>query len=919
MNRLALVLTIAIAVPTFAAEPSKQTPNEPILEPVRVVQRGTAAFDIVDGKKIQYRVGDRVVETAGGEVCFAQMTQRPNVSFRNHTTTPWTIHLAPSDAKKNQPPALTCARNLKELQDADLCDRSRNDSTDCVTSGPKLGACFGPECDATRAVCNAEAFTGSPDNRICTVTVTKVLEALSTARCGLLKEVDPRSLTNAIAPQTGINATYTQKIVGRPTEVQGSVPRVSFPPERLATAPYRFRLVEVSTNPDKTPEVLDLTLTQRPANENTEGCISLGVESTTTSRVAVVPLDDTGVGSWVYLNPRNPACLTCSNPSLPALAFVNRTTDRVFSVSIELPAAVQPAAPPGDGCVPAKACKISRIVQPSTPAIFEPGLLALVPEGTLLKFQVAFFDETDKPSNGFAYLRIGGVREKVNEPASELQTGFVAAVGGSLDPFISASGAPDEFVDKETKNADGSVTPDLPDGKDDKTSYIACYTPTSEKPYSKDGEPALCRDLRLYTGKYARHYTGLARIELSRALGSRADFNAVVNYRTSDLGVDDGNVVKLSEYGVNVYGLNALSLRFGRTTWANPAGGIAIFEKGDGYRFAYKYFSLAHIIKRESDKPPANHDNDDHRSIVGQMKALPIRFSNTPLLRGVKLADVTAVYGEDKRTHKYRTYGGELFYAYTNLGCDRKAKGLTGDEKEEALAECMLPLDEGEKRRNWGTIAGSLGAFMSTKHSTVSTFTGPRHGEGWVGLATATWTPTTQLNAAGVTEAVRSYQLQFGKGSSDDPDTPDTREDYIGESGAFSAGTLLMSTFQSKIDAKDRVIIGPSLANKTMIGAQVVWNTWSPLLLLAQAFNVAGDVVGRSMTIRVRQYTFGRPQYEGVSGRDAVREYSTEFLIEVPRGVKVTLGGSYMQSGKALVPVLADDAWAIVSSISLRI
>lgn len=902
---------IAIAIPGFAAEPPKQKPNEPILEPVRVVQRGTGAFDIVDGNKIQYRVGDRVVETTGGEVCFREMTQRPNVSFRNQTTTPWTIHLAPPDAKKDQPPTLTCARNLKELKATGLCEEASLKPEICVTTAAKLGACFGPECDAARAVCSAAAFTGPPDNRICTVPVADVLKALSPARCGLREEVASRPLINGIAPRTDINATYTQRIVGRLAEGKGDVPRVSFPPERLVAAPYRFRLVEVPKAPDMTPKVLDLTLTQRPVTENTEGCISLGVETTTTSRVAVVPLDDTGVGSWVYLNPRNPACLTCSNPSLPAVAFVNRTTDRVFSVSIELPAAVQPAAPPGDRCVPDKPCKISRIVQPSTPAVFEPGLLALVPEGTLLKFQVAFFDETDKPSNPFAYLRVS---VKVNEPASELQTGFVAAVGGSLDPFISPSGAPDTFVDAETKNPDGSVTPEKPDGIDDKTGYIPCYLP-----YSKDGEPALCAGKRLYTGKYARHYTALARIELSRALGSRADFNAVVNYRTSDLGIDDGNVVKLSEYGVNVYGFNTLSLRFGRTTWANPAGGIAIFEKGDGYRFAYKYFSLAHIIKRESDKPPANHDNDDHSSIVGQMKAFPIRFGETRLLRGLKLADVTAVYGEDKRTHKYRTYGGEVFYAYTNLGCERKGRNLPEAEADDAIAECMLPLAPGEKRRNWGTIAGSIGAFMSTKHSTVSTFTGPRHGEGWVGLATATWTPTTQINASGVTEAVRSYQLQFGKGSSDDPATPGTREDYIGESGSFSASTLLMSTFLSKIDTKDHVIIGPSLANKTLIGAQVVWNTWSPLVPVARAFGVEDDVVGRSMTIRVRQYTFGRPVYAGVSGRDAVREYSAEFFIEVPRGVKVTLGGSYMQTGKALEPVLADDAWVIVSSISLRI
>lgn len=75
--------------------------------------------------------------------------------------------------------------------------------------------------------------------------------------------------------------------------------------------------------------------------------------------------------------------------------------------------------------------------------------------------------------------------------------------------------------------------------------------------------------------------------------------------------------------------------------------------------------------------------------------------------------------------------------------------------------------------RNRGTIARSISAFMNTKHTT---FTGSRYGQGWVGLATGTGTSTTQISAVASTEAVRSYKLQFGKRSSDDPDTTNARE-----------------------------------------------------------------------------------------------------------------------------------------------
>jgi hypothetical protein len=412
---------------------------------------------------------------------------------------------------------------------------------------------------------------------------------------------------------------------------------------------------------------------------------------------------------------------------------------------------------------------------------------------------------------------------------------------------------------------------------------------------------------------------------LSKNLGNRADVSATVNYRTSDFGIDDGNQVKLSDYGVNIYGAQGLTLRFGRTTWANPANGIAIFEKGDGFRFGYKYFSIAQLIRRESDKTAANPVNNDNRSIIFQAKSLPLQRGGSKgvkFLRGLKLLDITALRGEDKGDHVYKTYGGEVFYAYTNLGC-----GTTPEEFE----NCSLNPEADRAinpnvKRNWGTISGSVAVFQSTRHTTspppdpLPASLPPRSAKGWVGLITATWTPTTQKSTqGGGYEAVNSYTLQYGKGSSDDPTTTGTAENYIGEGGTFAGDTILMSTFASKIDATGHTIIGPSFSNKTFIGLQFVSNKWSLLEYIVNGLGAKDDINSRSTTIRLRRIRFGRPAFTSSDSRDATQEISVDFAIEAPKGVRFNLQGGYMSVGKGVEPVLKQDAWTAMASVSLTI
>jgi hypothetical protein len=847
--RIAVRVLVCVISLTVFAQPTPKVLKlpKPLMGNVVENQAETLGVYIRADGAIGHLRNDRLFPT-GASVCVPASVTQFGIAFDNDSATEWRVRLLPPppppDAIPTECATLQCARTKEQLQNLGLCDGG-GDADQCITTDDALARCIGPECTVLRNNCK---LTGAVENRRCEMKVGDVIAACE-RRCDTVLQL-PASAKHS--PNPG------ERLVDEGIPFN-KVPRmnVTFTTDLLPKDKTSYEFVIENNAGISTP----FTVTKTAGS----ACLPLMPQSTTFREVAIVPLDNVGVASWIYLNPRLPACLACDQ-ELPALAFENRTSDRAFTVSIDLPAEVASAVP---GCKAGKPCSISRTVQPNNATIIDAEVLALVPPKTLLRFSVGFYDEIEKPSNPVAYLTIGP--DAPEEPKGELGTNIVAKVGGVIDPFVAA--VPDKFVD-----ADGNFI-------DDSTGFVLCY-PTTPEAYAKDAEPALCAPHRVYDGDFARHYTGLARIELTKNLGSRADITAVVNYRTSDFGVDDGNQVKLSEYGVNIYGANAAVFRFGRTTWASPANGISIFEKGDGFRVAYKYFTLAHLIRRESAKSVADPGNDDSRSIIGQIKSIPLAQTRTKnlFLRGLRLLDITAVRGEDKLSHIYTTAGAEVFYTYPNLGL--------------------------------GTLGGSVAAFQSSRHAKTGTTT--VDGEGWAGLFTATYVPTTRRQGQGF-EAVRSYTLQFGKGSSDDPATTGTREDYIGEGGTFSADTIFMSTFLSKINSKGHVLIGPSLANKTYIGLQIVDNTRSLLGLVASALQVEDDVISRSSTLRLRQFRFNRPVYTDTDSKEAVREISLDFSIEVPKGVRWSIGGGYMSTGKGLESVIIDDAWTVTTSVSLTL
>lgn len=886
-----ITLTIVALMGPFLFAAAK-----PLVQSVTVINRQTVAFRITTDPANQkvtlaYRdeLGLHYLTAPQAAACFSPTVSRPAFSFDNDTPQAWTIRLLPREGASEGGLCheLECATNLKELKGAGLCDRSADESKDCVSSAAALGSCFGPECNAVRTKC-ANKLDAS---RNCTISVADVVAACLASSCATAREVGAKQPSPANAVPLSEYSRSTKAITLpaalNQRSASESFPSAGFESESIPEqGPYKFRLEPA------TGDVLRLDVSAATAGGNCP--LVPAVRERTTQYAAFVPLDNTGVGSWVYLNPRNPACLRCDNQTLLPLAFYNRTSDRSFSVAVELPAEVIPHL--GDferkNCTAGKPCKVTRTVQPNNSTIFSIDLLQAVPEGTLLRFQVGFYDETEKPANPTAFIRVS---DKVTEPESALQTTIGATVGGVLDPFIAAP--PDKITDEKTLTADGQLV-DGPDGRDDATGFKPCYVGVAD--YKKDAEPALCIGNRVYDGKHARHYTGSVRVDLTKTLGSRADAAASVLYRQTDFGIDDGNPLKLSTYTVNVYGLQGLMLRFGRLTWAAPANGIAISEKGDGYRVSFANFSLTHVIKRESAGTIADPPNRDNRSIIFQVKSLPLNFT-TPGVRALKLLDVTAVRGEDKASHTYKTVGGEVFYAFTNIGC--------GNDE----TPCSFDPQRGE-RRNWGTIAGSLAGFYSTRHhrpgSTIE------DGKGRVGLLTATWTPTIRKTPQGAFEAVRTYTLQLGNGSSDKPSTTGTREDYVGESAAYAPDLLFLPIFGGKIDAKGHILVGRSLSNRTFTGFQFVDNTASPLEWIAKLLQVESDINSRSTTLRFRQYRFGREIYPD-SGRDVGYEFSGDFTIEAPKGVKFSLGGGYFQPGKGVQPVIPKGVWLITTGVVL--
>jgi hypothetical protein len=644
---------------------------------------------------------------------------------------------------------------------------------------------------------------------------------------------------------------------------------------------------------------------------------------------AIVPLDSTGVASWRYMNPMNPACIRCNedgelaDASAVDVAFENRTVDRSFVVSLHVPKDVA-AGVTARGlakCKPNKACTVSVKVPPLDRGVFDAALINSLPMEQLIRFDLTFFDETARVPNPSAYLRqvpIFASKEKPAAPSKERPA--APSKEKSLTPTLEELESQTSFA--ATAKLGAAAEPDTGQAiQQSNATFASAPCRLTHDPIA----PSLCA-ANPFLRAERHHDVAAARLDIAQNLGSRADAAVTVGLRSStDLGGKDDGKLALTQYLINVYSRTRfdLGLQFGRTTFLDAANSIALNEKGDGYRWIARVpgsqmtASFTHILKRESEAGTADRRNLDNHELVFQLRGIHLPSKKTarwlgraPRFFGLRSADILVMLGNEKGNvpgvdgsvtalspYHYRTIGGEAFYAFPKVGC------LTDS--------CA---------KNYGSIAGSVAAFRSSRHvSTASADCASAlcDGRGTVALLTATWAPkfTSQDDVTSI--AKQALTLLLGMGSGDRARTASRDEGYVGETAAFAPDVLFLSTFEPAMDSVQRHPIGQSLSNKDYLGIQFADNTYSPLEWVARLLRVApNDVESKATILRIHDYRFREP----VNGsRSAAREVNLDFQIESPKGVNVTVGAARMWPGLAIRPVIQHAAWALNASVSVKL
>lgn len=597
-----------------------------------------------------------------------------------------------------------------------------------------------------------------------------------------------------------------------------------------------------------------------------------------TDVAVVVPLDDTGIADWAFLNPRNPASLTTSAGTATVVRFENQTLDRTIQVEISFPvvnrndlARIYRDSPlleqwekeqrGNDAPIPSnpleklnkagvlesctedgERCTLKISVDPNLPREVQTAVIA--PEGsdevTVLK--VNFFDVVDTPTNQVGYMRrtagASDVRITPLEPVN-----VVGAISGVVDPLVAA---------------------ELPDPADP--------TKTVRKSMIDSDHP--------YDGTQGNHMVASGKVELAYAMGTRADGRLTLVFKDGDLGTaedDKANKLSATSYLFNVYALSGLALRYGKTVFAQPSNRIAVREAGEGFQLGVQRFSLTHIVKRESVDFIVDADNEDHRVWIGQMINAP--FGQNPFFRRYSLL---ALYGEDDEPNKertYTTYGGELFFG--SIAAD---------------------------------LGGSLAAYLSRNNSKNPALLSK--GEGGVALLTITKALGKTMGQDGRERIRRSLTLLAGAGTGDDPSTAEN-ESYIGETAGFSGDSIFLSRLARPLLEGGVPNVLPGLANKRYLGLQLNDNGFSLLAWIGRHLLQIPDqdIKARSTKLSLHDYRFR----EAVQGSaDAGREIDLEFLVESPQGVRVTLGGGYFFPGDALKGLVLEDTWSVTAKVSIE-
>lgn len=846
---------------------------------------------------------------------------------------------------------------------ADFCDRNETSPSRCK---PKAGLanCGSAECETIRKACD------KPDCQVdlykaldaCGCSVTKTLnpstfreEGLKAARHAFdlagkpmlqVSDKDPRPKPEDIVRFAEIYNVAIQdvKVEQVPEERLPDHPTVLFDAalfsgkEGLSVTGHEYRLL-IEQDPPPPPEGgLHIATTTEsvitvavppvatpPAVAPTAPTIVVGTPPTIvgarraqTMRVVVVPLDDTGVANWRYLNPRNPACINCrpGGEPLPAgetpagVVFRNRTQDRTFMVSLTLPAtAPANAVDESFKCAAGQPCKITRSVAQGNSVLFDASILALFGK-SLIKFEVSLYGETIALGNAAAYLSLSNPfddkgKSTLTERPSATSFKTKLSLSGRVDPDIPAVPTKDQ-VDKDVE------------------SKLTLCSPRTG--YSADNEPAICKE-RPYVDGNTQLYRGSGSVQLSANLSDRAEGSVTLSFRDGNYGAPEIDKTTVLDYQVSIFGTNGLSLKLGKTDFLVPSSGIAIAESGEGFLYSWRSFGLGHVVRRESTAGLPLQTNQDRKDWFFQARSLSIgqawrdRMSvqaseeaagNRPrddvgmlrrALSHFRSVDLYAVRGEDKNLDSnYLTYGGEIFFA-------RPASKTVMKEKETLL---------------FNIFSGSAAAYRSSRDfdndADCRGFAAPlrpcNDGQGHVWLVTVNWTPSMVI-ASGTNVATTPHTLSFvaGAGSGDNPGSGDEDEGYIGEP-AGAVDRLFLKLFIPKMNSKNVPHEPTGLSNKRYAAITYTNSEWTLLDLVASGLRVREDVNSRSTIVALRDY---RLRY-GINGeRGAAQEINVTFNIEVPKGVTFSLDASWLDPGAAYEDRITDSAWSFGANVTLSL
>lgn len=518
-----------------------------------------------------------------------------------------------------------------------------------------------------------------------------------------------------------------------------------------------------------------------------------------------------------------------------AKVFFERLTDTEQSVAL-----IAGQAPPGGSAFSlTEPCKRDNQILKCTATLTVPpngfqqlngDFLPLLPKGAVV-FNVRFFDEVVPPSNAAGFL---ATVPAPKEPPSSTAWTLNGQIGWARDPDLTTDPDPEH---------DPVIT------------QFSASNP--------------------YDGAQRSRFFGSASADLVRTLGNRADGTVSFAFKQGDLGGEDKTrTTNVPTYKLNVYALSGLALRFGKYAFATPASKLAVNEGGEGVELRYRWFSLGHIVKRESTAGISNRDNDD--SEVTLLQANNISPGSNSFLRS---ANFIALQGEDKKADfKYQTLGAEVFVA--------------------------SPASH---------VTGSFAYYQSEKESNKDH--GGPEAEGSTALVTGTYAVLKSDPVKRTTRTQRTFTVQAGMGTGNDRATNDLDEGYIGETASFAPDVLFLSSLAGKIDTENQGKLEAGLSNKQYAGFIYTDYGFSPLSGIAQLLRTGDKIVSEKMSIGYHLYRFDEKVF-GV--KDAGSEVDVEFQIEVPGGITGKVTMAYYFPGRAIETTFKKDPWAIVTSLSIK-